>query len=232
MDDSVKVRAPQCQSSLRNQVGRSALLINCFATQDFAKFQKAGASFMLKQVFLAYPSCHRSCHVASDCQASEDFLAMPLITDCRLQCEIRTCHRFVLLRPTILEKFPHIRAVSQAARVSALRKILCGQRQDVAGLRCLPPYFPVPLALLFLSLSPPSPSPSPSLSLSLSPSLSFPLSVSVRAKNESQGSDSWRLWRLCLRLRPCGRDVRHSMGDVGGEGQSGGLCVLFRRSWL
>ncbi|CAE7469307.1 thrB [Symbiodinium natans] len=66
-------------------VGRSALLINCFATQDFAKFQKA----------------------------SEDFLAMP----------------------TILEKFPHIRAVSQAALTAgASGACACGYGPAVMAL--------------------------------------------------------------------------------------------------
>ncbi|CAE7453901.1 thrB [Symbiodinium sp. CCMP2592] len=66
-------------------VGRSALLINCFATQDFAKFQKA----------------------------SEDFLASP----------------------TILEKFPHIRPVSQAALAAgASGACACGYGPSVMAL--------------------------------------------------------------------------------------------------
>eukprot|EP00439_Symbiodinium_sp_Y106_P079168 s781_g17.t2 len=66
-------------------VGRSALLINCFATQDFAKFQKA----------------------------SEDFLATP----------------------TILEKFPHIRPVSQAALAAgASGACACGYGPSVMAL--------------------------------------------------------------------------------------------------
>ncbi|CAE7590603.1 thrB [Symbiodinium sp. CCMP2456] len=66
-------------------VGRSALLINCFATQDFGKFQKA----------------------------SEDFLATP----------------------TILEKFPHIRPVSQAALAAgASGACACGYGPSVMAL--------------------------------------------------------------------------------------------------
>jgi len=66
-------------------VGRSALLINCFATQDFAKFQKA----------------------------SEDFLASP----------------------KILEIFPHIKAVSQAALAAgASGACACGYGPAVMAL--------------------------------------------------------------------------------------------------